>query len=111
MLFLQTNKTNKQNKQNNCSCENKRTMELFVDVGHRPIVFIRFNPDEYDRSNDTHVTSCWGQNSKGICVVKKSKREEWEYRLSVLHEAIVYWSYPEHCTNKTIEIVQLFFDV
>jgi len=26
-----------------CSCENKRLMELSQDVGHRPIVFIRFN--------------------------------------------------------------------
>jgi hypothetical protein len=25
-------------------CENKRLMELSLDVGHRPIVFIRFNP-------------------------------------------------------------------
>ena len=30
-----------------CSCENKRIMELSQDVGHRPIVFIRFNPDDY----------------------------------------------------------------
>ena len=30
-----------------CSCENKRIMELSQDVGHKPIVFIRFNPDEY----------------------------------------------------------------
>ena len=28
-----------------CSCENKRLMELSQDVGHRPIIFIRFNPD------------------------------------------------------------------
>jgi hypothetical protein len=28
-----------------CSCENKRIMELSQDVGHRPIIFIRFNPD------------------------------------------------------------------
>jgi hypothetical protein len=30
-----------------CSCENKRLMELSKDVNHRSIVFIRFNPDEY----------------------------------------------------------------
>ena len=30
-----------------CSCENKRIMELSQDVGHRPIIFIRFNPDDY----------------------------------------------------------------
>jgi hypothetical protein len=31
----------------NTSCENSRTMELFVDFNNRPIVFIRFNPDTY----------------------------------------------------------------
>ena len=29
------------------SCENKRIMEISQDLGHRPIIFIRFNPDEY----------------------------------------------------------------
>ena len=30
-----------------CSCQNKRIMELSQDLGHRPIIFIRFNPDDY----------------------------------------------------------------
>ena len=29
------------------TCENKRLMELSKDVGHRNIIFIRFNPDDY----------------------------------------------------------------
>ena len=49
-----------------CSCENKRIMELSQDLAHRPIVFIRFNPDEYEKDG-TRITSCWGQNQKGIC--------------------------------------------
>ena len=32
-----------------CSCENKRLMELSQDLQHRPIVFIRFNPDNYSK--------------------------------------------------------------
>ena len=43
-----------------CSCENKRLMEISQDVGHRNIVFIRFNPDDYIRADGTKVTSCWG---------------------------------------------------
>ena len=54
-------------------------MELSQDLGHRPIVFIRFNPDEYD-----NITSCWGTNTKGICVVKKNKKTEWLERLNAL---------------------------
>jgi hypothetical protein len=37
-----------------CSCENKRIMELSQDVGHRPIVFIRFNPDGYKDHKGTY---------------------------------------------------------
>ena len=92
-----------------CSCENKRIMELSQDLGHRPIVFIRFNPDDYN--NGKNITSCWGQDKKGICVVKKSKKEEWNERLNALEETIQYWIHPEHKTNKTIETIQLFYDV
>ena len=92
-----------------CSCENKRIMELSQDLGHRPIVFIRFNPDDYN--NGKNITSCWGQDKKGICVVKKSKKEEWNQRLNALEETIQYWIHPEHKTNKTIETIQLFYDV
>ena len=40
-----------------CTCENKRIMELSQDLGHRPIVFIRFNPDDYEKDG-TKITSC-----------------------------------------------------
>jgi hypothetical protein len=93
-----------------CSCENKRIMELSQDVGHRPIVFIRFNPDDYE-NNGINVTSCWGNNKNGICVVKKSKKEEWVQRLNTLEEHMNYWINPINSTNKTVETIQLFYDV
>jgi hypothetical protein len=93
-----------------CSCENKRIMLLSQDVGHIPIVFIRFNPDDYYKNGLT-VSSCWGQDKKGICVVKKTKRGEWTQRLHALEENINYWLNPENTTNKTIETVQLYYDV
>jgi len=92
-----------------CSCENKRIMELSQDTGHRPIIFIRFNPDKYIHAGKT-ITSCWGTNQNGICVVKKSKQREWEERLSTLEQHITYWINPENITNKTIEIIQLYYD-
>ena len=90
-----------------CSCENKRIMELSQDLAHRPILFIRFNPDDYE-NNETKVTSCWGETQKGICVVKRSKKTEWGQRLHVLGETIEYWL--NHRTDKTVEIIQLFYD-
>jgi len=90
-----------------CSCENKRLMELSTDVGHRPIVFIRFNPDEYIE-NKNNIASCWSINNNGICVVKNNKKKEWEQRLKQLEETINYWLINR--TDKTIEIVHLFYD-
>jgi len=93
-----------------CSCQNKRIMELSQDLGHRPIIFIRFNPDDYEKDG-INITSCWGQDKKGICVVKKSKKSEWTQRLNVLEQHINYWINPENTTNKTIETIQLFYNV
>ena len=92
-----------------CSCENKRLMQLSQDIDHRPIIFIRFNPDDY-KKDGLNITSCWGNNKKGICVVKKSKVNEWVERLNALEEIINYWIDPINNTNKTIEIIQLFYN-
>jgi len=92
-----------------CSCENKLIMELSQDVGHRPIIFIRFNPDEYT-NKENKISSCWGVNQNGICVVKKTKKKEWDERLETLKEQINYWINPVNKTDKTIEVVQLFYD-
>lgn len=91
-----------------CSCENKRLMELSQDVGHRPLVFIRFNPDEYVNDAGEDVGSCWGRNKKGFAVIKKKKQDEWAERLSVLEEMAEYWL--AHCPGKTIEVIQLYYD-
>ena len=93
-----------------CSCENKRIMELSQDEGHRPIVFIRFNPDNYVNTDGSKIISCWGTDGNGICVVKKSKKNEWVQRLNCLKESINYWINPENKTNKMVETVQLFYD-
>jgi hypothetical protein len=90
-----------------CSCENKRIMEISQDVGHRPLVFIRFNPDEY-LNKEEKVTSCWGINGQGICTIKKTKQKEWTERLEALKVQIEYWL--ENKTEKTVEIIQLFYD-
>ncbi len=98
-----------QHRMYDCSCENKRMMELSKDVGHRPIIFIRFNPDNYTH-NETNITSCWGINNKGILVVKKTKQHEWDNRLRSLETQLNYWINPKNITNKTIEIIQLFYN-
>lgn len=86
-----------------CSCENKRLMELSLDIGHRPIVFLRFNPDANDTSS-----SCWTKNkTTGILYVSKQKKTEWDNRLHTLIEQIIYWK--EYIPSKTVEIIELFY--
>jgi len=94
-----------------CSCENKRIMQLSHDVGYRPIIFIRFNPDSYINSDNVNVLSCWTTTPKtGIAKIKANKINEWEQRLNKLAEQIHYWTDPNNQTDKTIEIIELFYD-
>jgi len=98
-----------QHNEYDCSCENKRLMEISQDIGHRPIVFIRFNPDDYIDVNGEKIKSCWSPNNKtNILHVSKSKENEWNNRLDVLKNQIQYWL--DNTTDKTIEIIQLFYN-
>ena len=90
-----------------CICENRRIMEISKDLGHRPVVFIRFNPDGYERVDGTKLTSPWRLNGLGICVVMKTREKEWNERLSALEEMTGYWL--THVPEKTVEVVELFY--
>jgi hypothetical protein len=66
-------------------------MELMVDIGLRPVVFIRFNPDAYNDANGDIVSSCWGVDKNGIGRVKPTKRAEWKARLVCLEDMVRKW--------------------
>jgi len=89
------------------SCENRRIMEISRDVYHRPVIFIRFNPDDY-KSGEINVTSCWGTNKNSLCVVKKNKKNEWNNRLEKLSRTIDHWNHNK--SYKMIETINLFYD-
>jgi hypothetical protein len=92
-----------------CSCENKRLMELSRDIGHRPLVVIRFNPDKYVDAHGVKHTSCFGVDGRGMVCVAKCKRDEWDDRLACLQSTISYWM--TYRTDKTVEVVSLFVSV
>ena len=79
------------------SCENKRTMEIFEDLGSRPIVFIRFNPDKYQGN------TCFKTTTTGLSLDKK----EWKTRIITLVETIKQYIKPQH---KNVHIVHLFYE-
>jgi len=92
-----------------CSCENKRIMELSQDIGHRPIIFIRFNPDNYVNNKNVKIKSCW-TITKISGLIKIENKKQWNKRLECLKSQIDYWLSPENKIEKTIEIVHLFYD-
>ena len=90
-----------------CSCEHKRLMELSQDLQHRPIVFVRFNPDDYTNQEGLLIKSCWKLNKLGIMQIMKTKEKEWEERIDILKQQIQYWI--DNPTQKMIEIIELFY--
>lgn len=89
----------------NSSCEGRRLMEISVDLEHRPIVLIRFNPDAYVDIHGTKVGSCWKMNKLGVMQVKSEP--EWNARLEALKEQIQYWI--KTPSDKTLLSVELFY--
>ena len=98
-----------ENQHNNydCSCEHKRLMELAQDLGHRSMVVIRFNPDGYETLQGERVPSCWKLNKKGVIHIPKEQQKNWDARIKVLLETILYWI--DNQSEKQIEIVELFY--
>jgi hypothetical protein len=90
------------------SCENRRTMELSQDFGHRPLVFVRFNPDGYTKNGQTQQ-SCWAINkATGLCAIPKPRMVNWNSRLRALQFCIS--SCMATIPDKTVTECRLYYD-
>ena len=96
-----------ENQHEDYSCENKRMMELFLDGGSIPIVFIRINPDSYIDENNKKIKSCFKTNKLGILIIQDKK--DWEYRLNTLKNRIEY--HLNNVPEKEVTLEKLFFDI
>jgi hypothetical protein len=91
-----------------CTCNNKRTMQLYQDLGYRPLVMIRFNPDRFvDRSGKVHP-SCFTRDKHGLPRVAPRKTKEWAARLRELVRAVESHIYEQ--PSRAITEIHLFFD-
>ncbi len=88
------------------SCENKRMMTLMRDVGLRPVVFIRFNPDSYVDSNNVKHVSPFKKQKCGKLVVKN--QTEWIKRLEIYKSRLQF--YLNNIPNQEVTIEHLFYD-
>ena len=85
------------------TCNNRRTMELSQDVGHRPIVFIRLNPDSYTL-DDKRINGSFSLTKTGeLKVVKK----EFNKRLNSLIVSVE--THMNTKPEKTISVEYLYF--
>lgn len=88
----------------NYSCENKRMMEIFQDVGNRSCIFIRFNPDNYKKENKKYK-SCFSTTISGL----KVNEEEFKRRMKEVVNIIDDYK-KGNCPTKEVTIIQLFYD-
>jgi hypothetical protein len=86
------------------SCENKRLMEIFQDLGNRPLVVIRFNPDKYITTEGIKIPSCFGQTMTGQL---KLDKKEWKSRIEILTKMIT--QYNENIPTQELTIITLFY--
>lgn len=87
------------------SCENKRMMILFEDLGSRPLVMIRLNPDKY-KLNGKIIKSSFTKTKK-LGLLKKDEKE-FNRRLERLYEEVEYNLFK--IPDKEITIIELFYD-
>ncbi len=92
----------------NYECENRRTMEIFQDLGNSPLTIIRFNPDSYiDENNKKHESLFITKKETGIFQIRDDRK--YSNRLNILIETIELKM--NNIPNKEIDVVNLFYNV
>jgi hypothetical protein len=83
-----------------------RLKQLWEDVGKKPMVIIRFNPDSYINKNGIRVLTPWQKTEKGT-QLKHDMVDDWKKRLKNLYKQIQYCllNKPE----KMITIIYLYY--
>ena len=82
-------------------------MTIFEDLGKRPMVVIRFNPDSYIKSDNTKIPSCFNHH-KTLDVPKIKNKVDLENRINTLKNTID--DYVNNIPEKELTIIKLFFN-
>lgn len=90
-------------------CENKRMMEIFADLGSRPLCIIRFNPDTYTDNEGNPHKSLFKKNKENKIVISCEK--EFNKRVEILIDAIdkKILNMSMSTELKNIDILYLFY--
>ena len=87
------------------SCDSRRDMQLMIDLGNRPIIFIRFNPDKYKSKRGKKIQGCFAMEKS-----KYVRNAEFEKRKKKLEKVLQYCINLNKIPDKEITHIHLFFD-
>ena len=94
--------------------DDERNMDLFKDLGDRPLVMIRFNPDEYLRDGVSRMKSSFvriGGIDRGFCV---RDQIEWSARcdtlMDAIHEQLRLKIKENRTPDKALQVIKLFYN-
>jgi Holliday junction resolvase len=86
-------------------CDYNRLMKFSKANSYKPIVLIRFNPDDYN-----NIESCWLYDENRNYIIDSNCQDDWNARLLLLQDTIHYWLQYDHKLESPIRIIRLFFD-
>ena len=89
-------------------CENKRLVILSQDLGHRPMVMVRFNPDGYENENGEKIPSPWRKSKTGNLQIANKHEDQWKSRLVTLGDTVQDWM--EQYSEKMIHCIELYYN-
>jgi hypothetical protein len=84
-------------------CEKVRINELYTDLGDRPLILIRFNPDAYIKDGKKMPSSFETHRSLDVPII--ANKEEWSMRMDLLTDTIEKYinNIPQEKDQLTIE--------
>ncbi len=89
------------------TCEGKCLGEIWGDVYHQKIVFIRFNTDGYKDEDGNNVPSPWEVNGLGVVTVRPKWKAVWKVRLDDLRLTVEHYQ-NESSIEEEFELVHLY---
>ena len=95
-----------ENQHYNYSCEEQRINDLYTDLGDRPLILIRINPDKYKDENGNIIRGIFSFDKENN--IKIYNKKEYQHRIDVLCKTIdEYLIYRDDIVFKEIK---LFYD-
>ena len=96
------------------SCDKRRYHDIAHDVysssGERPIVFLRFNPDEYIDKSGSLISTPWCRLKTGLWSISKDRVIEFIDRTDILTSRINYYLDEDNIPSAPITVETMFYN-